>query len=86
MLTSVRKIANAFAPCFVAAGFEGIAHQRFDLLFTQPVFPFDIGKAYMIGQRHLHDVADMLWLKVISICHVAKFSGASAQCNGRQAK
>lgn len=57
---AIREIAHALAPSLVASGFERAAHQRFDMFFADPVFALDIGKADMIRQSHLHDVADML--------------------------
>ena len=59
MRTSVAEIAHPLAPCFIAAGFERVAHEGFDLFFGQPVFAFDIGEPHVIGQRHLDNVALM---------------------------
>lgn len=76
---SVAKLAHALAPGFVAAGLQRIAHQGFHPLFTHTVLTLDVGKADMIGQRHLDNLTEMLWRKVVGCGHGGSDSGTPGQ-------
>lgn len=75
----VAKLAHALAPSFIAAGLQRIAHQGFHLLFAHTVFTLDVGKADMIGQRHLDDLADMLGRQGFGCIHGGPNSGVPDQ-------
>lgn len=55
----VAKLAHTLAPGFVTAGLQRGAHQSFQLLFADTVFPLNVGKADMIGERHFDNGADL---------------------------
>lgn len=75
----VAKLAHTPAPGFVTAGLQRIAHEGFDLLFTHTVFALNVGKADMIGQRHLNDFADMLGRQAFGCAHGGPDSGLPDQ-------
>lgn len=46
---TVSKFAHSLAPSPVTAGFERVAHEGFDMLLANSIFPLDISKTDMIG-------------------------------------
>ena len=59
IFATIAKVAHACAPRLVAAAFQSVAHQSFDLLVTDSVFSLNVGKADVIRQCHLDDFADV---------------------------
>ncbi len=77
MRAPIREIAHPFAPSTVTARFQVIAHQRFDIFLTNPVFAADILKADVVRQRHLDHFADVCGGKVGFVGHAVSPSGAA---------
>ncbi|MFT5364565.1 MAG: hypothetical protein ACI9VX_002200 [Dinoroseobacter sp.] len=71
MGTPVPEDAHTLSPSFVAAGLKRVAHQGFDVLLTNPVFAFYIGKADVVRQCHLDNFANVIFGKVWCFCHNA---------------
>ena len=65
----IAKLTHPLAPSPIAAAFQSVAHQGFNLLVADPIFSLNICKAHMIWQRHLNDCADMVWREGVWLFH-----------------
>ena len=68
-LPLIPESLHAPAPSPIAAGREILAHQCFDLVWTEPVRCSDLGEADMIAQRHLNDFTDRRGIEIFVIAH-----------------
>ena len=74
MFASVRKFANAASPCFVAASFQILAHDAFNIICAQTIQPLNIAKAGMIRQGHLNDLINVIVVRQVNILRCFKFN------------
>lgn len=59
VFSAICEFAHPFAPLFIAAAFERISHQAFDLFFANAVFNLNVRESDMIRECHLDDFADV---------------------------
>ncbi len=58
IFSPIPKFAHTASPSPVTARFERCTHDRFHLIRAHPMLRTDRGKADMITERHLNDLAD----------------------------
>ena len=81
IFATIAKVAHAFAPRLVAATFQSVSHQGFDLLVTDPVFSLNVGKADVIRQCHLDDFADVFGGEICCFYHTGQLGGCCSKAS-----